>query len=227
MKSRAKRDALIVDHLPMVRVIAQGICERLPHEVDLEDLISSGTIGLIDAAEKFRSAAGVPFSGYAKHRVRGAILDYLRGLDYLSRNHRRAVKKRESQLGSAVLQFDVKPDETGVIPLAFTHPSGDLREYDVPDPRAMREFQSCEARTLLVRILIFAALPARHVRVLREYYFDQRPMAQIAERMGVNQSRITQIHKAALEKSQMAARALVNRRQLFQRAHDTRSQATA
>jgi RNA polymerase sigma factor FliA len=226
VKARAKREALILEHLPMVRVIAAQIAKRLPRSVQVDDLVSSGTLGLIEAAEKFKPKRGVPFLAYAKHRVRGSILDYLRGTDYISRDHRRAVKRRERDLGERALQFDVKPDETGVIPLTFTFPSGDARENDVADGSSTQDFFDLEVRMELARILICAALPARYARVLREYYFEERTMRQIAERMGVNESRISQIHKAALEKSRLAAHALCGRRQLFQRAHDPRLQAT-
>ena len=83
------RDRMLLEHLPTVRYIARRIHERLPQHVDLDDLISAGVVGLIDAFAKFDHGKKVQFKSYAQFRIRGAILDSLRTLDWSPRELRR------------------------------------------------------------------------------------------------------------------------------------------
>src|SRR6185369_6466525 len=87
-----RRDTIIVAHLPLVRAIAARVRETLPVQVELDDLVHAGVLGLFDAVEKFDASKGVVFHLYAKHRIRGAILDSLRQLDWASRDLRKRYK---------------------------------------------------------------------------------------------------------------------------------------
>ena len=78
----ARRDQVVLEHLPLVKAIAVRVYENLPAHVDLDDLVHAGVLGLIDAANKFNPTKQVVFSSYAKHRIKGAILDSLRQLDW-------------------------------------------------------------------------------------------------------------------------------------------------
>src|SRR5579863_5463852 len=91
--SLCERDARIMEHLPLVRSIAVRVYESLPVHVDVDDLVHSGILGLIDAAGRYDAAKQVSFRAYAKHRIRGAILDSLRDLDWASRDLRRRDRK--------------------------------------------------------------------------------------------------------------------------------------
>src|ERR1043166_6034340 len=82
----ALRDKLIMEHLPLVKAIAIRLYESLPVHADLDDLIHAGMLGLIDAAEKFDERKHILFKSYAKHRVKGAMLDSLRQFDWASRD---------------------------------------------------------------------------------------------------------------------------------------------
>ena len=84
--SQEKRDQIVLDHLPLVKAIAIRVHENLPVHVDLDDLIHAGVIGLFDAVTKYDGAKNVAFHSYAKHRIKGAILDSLRQLDWASRD---------------------------------------------------------------------------------------------------------------------------------------------
>ncbi len=100
-RSRAKvsleqRDQIVLDHLPLVKAIAIRVHENLPVHVDLDDLIHAGVMGLFDAVAKYDGAKNVAFHSYAKHRIKGAILDSLRQLDWASRDLRRRQKQVES-----------------------------------------------------------------------------------------------------------------------------------
>ena len=102
----ALRDQLVLKHLPLVKAIAIRLHHSLPGHVVLDDLIQSGNMGLLRAASSYSSERHVVFSGYAKHRIRGAILDSLRQLDWASRDIRRRHKQVETATRSltAVLQ---------------------------------------------------------------------------------------------------------------------------
>src|SRR3954464_7009046 len=99
------RDQLVMQHLPLARAIAVRVYENLPVHVELDDLVHAGIIGLFDAATKFNPEKQVAFSSYAKHRIKGAILDSLRQLDWASRDMRRRHKQVEAatrELSSAL-----------------------------------------------------------------------------------------------------------------------------
>src|SRR5512140_612851 len=92
-EASAEREQLILEHLPQVRLIARRIHERLPDSVALEDLVSTGVLGLIAAIDNFEPAQNVKLRTYAEYKIRGAILDSLRGLDWASRDRRRKAKQ--------------------------------------------------------------------------------------------------------------------------------------
>src|SRR5713226_865778 len=93
-----ERERLILEHLPQVRLIARRIHERLPESVTLEDLISTGTLGLIAAIDRFDPDQNVKLKTYAEYKIRGAILDSLRGLDWAPRQQRKRSKRIEAAI---------------------------------------------------------------------------------------------------------------------------------
>src|ERR1700733_8851820 len=90
-----ERERLILEHLPQVRLIARRIHGRLPENVSLEDLVSAGIVGLIAAIDQYDPAHQVKLKTYAEHKIRGAILDALRGLDWAPRQRAKKNKKKE------------------------------------------------------------------------------------------------------------------------------------
>src|SRR6201987_5241033 len=94
--SQQVRDQIVLDHLPFVKAIPIRVHENLPVHVDLDDLIHAGVLGLFDAVTKFDAAKNVAFHSYAKHRIKGAILDSLRQLDWASRDLRQRQKRVEA-----------------------------------------------------------------------------------------------------------------------------------
>ncbi len=106
-----ERERLILEHLPQVRLIARRIHERLPESVNLEDLISTGTIGLIAAIDRFDPRHNVKLKTYAEYKIRGAILDSLRGLDWAPRQQRRRSKQIEAAIAAAEQRLHRSPNE--------------------------------------------------------------------------------------------------------------------
>jgi RNA polymerase sigma factor for flagellar operon FliA len=95
-----EREQAILDHLPQVRMIARRIHERLPEHINIDDLISAGTLGLISAVDNFDSSQNVLLKTYAEYRIRGAILDSLRGLDFAPRQKRRQARQIEAAMAA-------------------------------------------------------------------------------------------------------------------------------
>src|SRR5205085_2966410 len=107
----AERERLILEHLPQVRLIARRIHDRLPESVSLDDLISTGIIGLISAIDRFDASQNVKLKTYAEYKIRGAILDNLRGLDWAPRQQRKRSKQIEAAISVAEQRLKRSPSE--------------------------------------------------------------------------------------------------------------------
>src|SRR6266480_8130981 len=110
--SLAERDRIVLDHLPLVKAIAIRVHESLPVHVDLDDLIHAGVMGLFDAVTKYDDTKQVLFHAYAKHRIKGAILDSLRQLDWASRDLRRRQKQVEAATRDLAINLGRTPHES-------------------------------------------------------------------------------------------------------------------
>src|SRR5690349_8508739 len=113
--SREKRDQIVLDHLPLVKAIAIRVHENLPVHVDLDDLIHAGVMGLFDAVTKYDGAKNVAFQAYAKHRIKGAILDSLRQQDWASRDLRKRQKQVDTTMRDLSGKLGRTPTENEVV----------------------------------------------------------------------------------------------------------------
>src|SRR5437868_4947896 len=111
---QAERNLRILDHVASCKAIATQIQRRLPGDVELDDLIQAGMLGLMDAADKYEPSRQVEFSSYAKHRIRGAILDSLRELDFASRDLRRRSKMMDAAASQLSHELQRNPAEEEV-----------------------------------------------------------------------------------------------------------------
>src|SRR5712672_2904448 len=132
-----ERERLLLEHLPQVKYIARRIHDRLPAQVPLEDLVHAGVVGLIDAVEKFDPGKNVQLKSYAKFRIRGAILDSLRELDWSPRHLRRQARQIEEahrdlklRLGRVASEPELAA-ELGMTLENFQHLLGELRGLDL------------------------------------------------------------------------------------------------
>ena len=112
--SENERERLILEHLPQVRLIARRIQERLPENISLDDLVSTGVIGLISAIDNFDPGHNVKLKTYAEYKIRGAILDSLRGLDWAPRQKRRQAKQIEAAIAAAEQRLQRTPTEEDI-----------------------------------------------------------------------------------------------------------------
>ena len=222
--SNEVRDRIVLEHLPLVKAIAIRVHENLPVHVDLDDLTHAGVLGLFDAVTKYDALKNVAFHAYAKHRIKGAILDSLRQLDWASRDLRKRQKQVESvshslaaKLGRTPLECEIA-EEMGLTPnrwhriqlelrtvgtiSATTHPDPDYdRPMEFPATPELQPDRMCEHRQLQVTLArVMEKLPKRYQKVVFLYYTNEMTMKEIGEVMGVNESRISQIHKIALKK---------------------------
>ncbi len=218
-------DRLVVEHRPLCRKIAVAVHKSLPVHVEIDDLESAGMMGLIDAARKYDSEKKVAFSTYANHRVRGAIFDYLRELDWASRDMRRHSKKIEAATEALAKELERSPtreevaNKLGITPeklrklditlanmglvSASSRPSAndDLPAPDFPDKPDARP-DAILAKQQLGAILsrLSDGLPPRYKKLMELYYLDELTLKECGEKLGTNESRASQIHNTALRK---------------------------
>ncbi len=219
-----ERQQMMLEHMPAVRWMARRIHERLPQHVDMEDLVSAGTVGLLDAFRKFDPAKKVQFRSYAQFRIRGAILDSLRTLDWSPRDLRRkgrAVEEAIRQLTARCGRSPSEPEvarELGLGLEEYQQLLGELKGLEIGTLHLERSEDSDEEELAyipnhpeddpLFRCLrgemkerLTAAieqLPERERLVVTLYYFEEMTMKEIGLALGVVESRVSQIHSSAV-----------------------------
>ena len=230
----SEREALLMEHLPTVRYLARRIHERLPQHVDLDDLVSAGMVGLIDAFSKFDHGKKVQFKSYAQFRIRGAILDSLRTLDWSPRELRRkgraveeAIRATTQRLGRAptepeiaqemqvtlgafqTLLGDLKGLEIGSLHMERTEDSGDEELSYVPGAPEDDPLFRCLKGEMKQRLAdAIEDLPEKERMVLTLYYYEELTMKEIGLTLGVVESRVSQIHSAAVVRLRAALASL-------------------
>lgn len=218
------REQMLLEHLPTVRFVARRIHERLPQHVDLEDLVSAGIVGLIDAAAKFDDTKQVQFKSYAQFRIRGAILDSLRTLDWSPRELRRkgraveeAIRTVTHRIGRAASEQEIAAElnmplagyqqllgelkglEIGSLHMERTEDSGDEELAYIPgSPEDDPLFLCMQGETKQRLIDAIDELPEKERLVLTLYYYEELTMKEIGLTLGVVESRVSQIHSAAV-----------------------------
>lgn len=224
----SKRDALIVEHMSLVSAIAAHVQRSLPVHIELDDLVHAGMMGLFDAAVKYQVDKKVAFATYAKHRIRGAILDSLRQLDWASRDLRKRYKQMEIVKTALAAKLQREPTEAEMASAmgldarrwralmvdfrSLGHAAAQTRPEREEQPNlempcaATQNPDHLFARSELREKLTSAmsALPARYRQVVELYYQNEMTMKEIGNLLGVNESRVSQIHKSALERMQTA-----------------------
>jgi RNA polymerase sigma factor for flagellar operon FliA len=230
----AERDRLLLEHLPTVRYLARRIHERLPQHVELDDLISAGVVGLIDAFSKFDHGKKVQFKSYAQFRIRGAILDSLRTLDWSPRELRRkgraveeAIRTTTQRLGRAPAEHEIAHEmglelteyqtllgelkglEIGSLHMERSEDSGDEELSYVPGPAEEDPLFRCLKGEMKQRLTdAIEELPEKERMVLTLYYYEELTMKEIGLTLGVVESRVSQIHSSAVVRLRAAMRSL-------------------
>jgi len=218
-----QREQLLLDHLPQVHYVARRIHFRLPPQVPLEDLVHAGILGLIDAVRKYDPTKNVPLKHYAEFRIRGAILDSLRLLDWSPRALRRQARRLEQAVAQFRTRLGHEPTEEEISAElqmsleGLQHLRSKLRALDVgsfqsesADAGGEDEIERCASKeedpyqqALRAEMTEWLAramneLPRRQREVLSLYHFQELTMKEVGRILSIGESRVSQIHSAAL-----------------------------
>ncbi len=208
------QDSLMLQYMPALRAMAFRLRERLPSSIDINDLISIGTEEMIKLARRYDSSINDSFWGYAKMRVYGSMLDYLRELDIVSRSSRKLIKSIDREVSkyfneheeeptdeylAEILGEDVKKikeariasDIYSVIPI-------DEQYNAIIADNVMENVQQDELVSLIKDIL--SSLTKREQTIIQLYYFEELSLGEISEILNITSSRISQIHKEVIKK---------------------------
>lgn len=223
---RKERERLVTEYAPLVKTIAGRLAIKLPKHISLDDLLSAGIMGLLDAIEKFNAEKGVEFKSYAEFRIRGAMIDELRAMDWVPRSIRRNTKRLEEayarvekekmrpatdeevahELGLDLEAFYRLLDETKGVSLISEDECVNLVaqdgavEWKTPHAgRAMTPLDSLrlgEVRQVIAESV--DRLPKNERTVVALYYYEELTMKEIGDVMGYTESRVSQLHTKAV-----------------------------
>jgi RNA polymerase sigma factor for flagellar operon FliA len=217
------RDALVMSHVGLVKILANRLAGRIPPQVEVSELIGVGVLGLIDAAGRYRPALGVPFDAFARRRIHGAMLDALRDMDWAPRSLRKLRRDVDETLAKLRHSLGREPEAAEIAAALKVSPEqydkmlDDLRATEVA---AIRQAEGSDSRqlldiaigpeedgpharlerrelaTMLARAL--GELPERERQVLSLYYEQELTLAEIGEVIGVSESRVSQLRSQAI-----------------------------
>jgi RNA polymerase sigma factor for flagellar operon FliA len=209
-----KEDELAIQYLPAVKAMAYRLKERLPSSVDFSDLSAIGTEELIKLARRYDEKINDSFWGYAKQRVYGAMLDYLRSLDIVSRANRKLIKAIDYAIEEYRLNNDEEPsdEELAEILGEDVEKVHDARiastiytvmplhdQLQVGDEgAALAQIEKEELIEVIKKVL--SKYKEREQMVIQLYYFEELTLKEISEILGITESRISQIHKSVIQK---------------------------
>ena len=216
------REDLILKYAPLVKKIAERMALRLPPQISKEELIGPGILGLFDAIEKFDSTKGIKFRTYANLRIKGAILDELRKMDWISRSVRRNINRIEDTIRALELKLDRAPkddeiaEEMGLdiesyykmiskscgvnllsldeLMLDGSTPKISKQVSDVPSP--FDDLKIKEIKSIISKAL--STLSKKEQLVMSLYYYEELTLKEIASVLNLTESRISQIHSKAI-----------------------------
>ncbi len=222
--SPEERERLIIEHLPQVRLIARKIHERLPDSIVLDDLLSAGVVGLIQAIDNFDPRQNVKLRTYAEFRIRGAILDSLRDTDWAPRMKRRLARELEEAVSKAEQRFGRTPDEAeiaaelGISVEIYRQRLGEVAGLDIGELEFVRDerenpvlmkyvstpdgespaqqLERSELEKLVAGCI--DGIPKIERTVLSLYFHEELTLKEIGEVMGLHYSRVSQIKSQAI-----------------------------
>lgn len=220
--NQALRNRLIERYLPLVRYNAERVWAKLPEGVDLNDLISAGVFGLMDAIDAFDMERGVKFETYCVPRIRGAMLDELRTMDWVPRLVRSKASKLEAarkqveaavgrpptdgelaaKMGLSLQEFDKLKNEANAVNLISlnkkwyeTDSYKDVREIDIlEDSKGEDPTEGIQKRDLMR--LVTKGLNRNERLIIILYYYEELTMKEIGNTLGLSESRVSQMHSS-------------------------------
>lgn len=218
-KGKIRSSELIEQNLPLVRMVALTIKARLPSHIELDDLVQSGMIGLLDAVKKYQPSQGIKFEIYARQRIHGSIMDELRKNDWTPRRVREISKRIEQAIKALFLKLGRNPEDREVakaldVPIEEYHHmllasnSGFLVSFDELGVNKVEQDINGHYSSPLAELIeeseqgrvvdAISGLPEKEQQMLALYYQEEMTLKEIGAVFGVSESRISQIHSQAL-----------------------------
>jgi len=217
-----RREELIITYAPMVKFVAERLAMRMPSHISKDDLTSAGIIGLFDAIDNYDSSRGIKFETYAFYRIRGAVLDEMRRLDWIPRSIRKEVQEIEAAITAVRVKLGRDPEdheialELGVslesyfkmidkakginllsLDESVTGSSVTaVNKIESKNPSPLDELNKNEVKRVIADAM--SKLSEKEQLVVSLYYFDELTLKEIARVMGLTESRISQIHSKAI-----------------------------
>jgi len=211
---KREQDELVVSYLPALRALAFRLKERLPSSIDVNDLISIGVEEMIKLASRYEKEQNNSFWGFVKKRVYGAMLDYLRSLDVMSRNNRKIIKDIDTLIDEYYQKYEEEPDDKYLaqrLNLEVEKVKEVRQAHAVSYVLPLDEQVNCytedntlekiEKQALLDKVSeVLETLKEREQLIIQLYYYEELNLKEISEMLGISESRISQIHKKLLRK---------------------------
>lgn len=211
---KREQDELVVAYLPALRALAFRLKERLPSSIDVNDLISIGVEEMIKLASRYEKEQNNSFWGFVKKRVYGAMLDYLRSLDIMSRNNRKIIKDIDTLIDEYYQKYEEEPDDKYLaqrLNLEVEKVKEVRQAHAVSYVLPLDEQVNCyaedntlekiEKQALLDKVSeVLETLKEREQLIIQLYYYEELNLKEISEMLGISESRISQIHKKLLRK---------------------------
>lgn len=227
-KSSVIREQIIIEYVPLVKIVAGRLSIYLGSNVEYDDLVSYGIFGLIDAIDKFDYAKGIKFETYASLRIRGAILDQIRKMDWIPRSVRQkqksidaAIKKVETEKGPNYTDLDIAT-ELGISSDEYLNWQGQTNITNISSLEDFMEqgneinasgnptYMKIEPENVIVAneikeslMTALDSLTEKERRVVLLYYYEELTLKEISRVMEVSESRISQLHSKALKKMKL------------------------
>ncbi|RMF94362.1 MAG: FliA/WhiG family RNA polymerase sigma factor [Candidatus Schekmanbacteria bacterium] len=220
------KEKTIMEYAPIIKNIALKLAKRFSPHISVDDMINAGVIGLIDAIEKFNDSKGVKFRTYAEYRIRGAMLDELRGFDWVPRSTRDKIKEMEKAFTKLEQKFSRTPTDEELademkISIEEVHSIlANAARSTLLSLNEIEENSNLKEKRYLPRILLESDediisklnlenlktilaelidnLPEKERLVISLYYYEDVTMREIGEILGITESRVSQIHSKAL-----------------------------
>jgi RNA polymerase sigma factor for flagellar operon FliA len=220
------RDQLVMKHVSLVKALAQRLAQRLPSQVELNELVSVGVLGLVEAANRYQPSLGVPFDAFARRRIHGAMLDALRDVDWAPRSLRRLRRDVDATLARLRHELGREPNERemamamNLSPAQYDRALEDLRTLEVatirqldatgedgeslldvaidPGEGVVAQLERKQLRQHLAQAI--TALPERERQILALSYEEELTLAEIGQVLGVSESRVCQLRSQAVSR---------------------------
>ncbi len=223
-------NTLVLQHMPLVKALASRLAHRVPSHIELNELISVGMMGLVEASRRYEPSRGVPFDAFARRRIHGAMVDALRGLDSTPRS----VRKLRRQIDDAILRLrhaltrepssaeiarelnlseedydrtldQIRSADIGALRQLETGPDGaPLVDIALEDDGTESRLERAELRRYLAEAI--QALPERERQILELYHQHDLTLAEIGAVIGVGESRVSQLRTQAIARLRASLR---------------------